>query len=205
MRINLPNLLTLFRIAVIPGLVVLFYFETRFSSWLACGLFSLAAITDFLDGYIARATQSQSAFGRFLDPVADKLLVASALLMMVAFGQISGLVILPALVILCREITVSGLREYLAGLRVGVPVSQLAKWKTTLQMVSIAVLIVGDNGPPAIPLVEIGEAGLWIAAILTIVTGYDYQRAGLRHIEREDANQGAEQARLARGGGGGAE
>ncbi len=203
MRVNLPNLLTLFRIAVIPGLVVLFYFETRFASWLACGLFSLAAITDFLDGYIARATKSQSAFGRFLDPVADKLLVASALLMMVAFGQISGLVILPALVILCREITVSGLREYLAGLRVGVPVSQLAKWKTTLQMVAIAVLIVGDNGPWNIPLVEIGEVGLWIAALLTIVTGYDYLRAGLRHIEREDADAGAEQARLARGGGGG--
>ena len=171
MRTNLPNLLTLFRIAVIPGLVVLFYFETTFASWLACGLFSLAAITDFLDGYIARARKQQSAFGRFLDPVADKLLVASALLMMVAFGQISGLVILPALVILCREITVSGLREYLAGLQVGVPVSQLAKWKTTLQMVAIAVLIVGDNGPWNIPLVEIGEAGLWIAAALTIVTG----------------------------------
>jgi len=201
MRVNLPNLLTLFRIAVIPGLVVLFYFETRFASWLACGLFSLAAITDFLDGYIARATKSQSAFGRFLDPVADKLLVASALLMMVAFGQISGLVILPALVILCREITVSGLREYLAGLQVSVPVSQLAKWKTTLQMVAIAVLIVGDNGPRDIPVVEIGEVGLWAAAILTIVTGYDYLRAGLRHIEREDSDAGAEDSELAPGGG----
>ncbi len=203
MRTNLPNLLTLFRIAVIPGLVVLFYFETTFASWLACGLFSLAAITDFLDGYIARARKQQSAFGRFLDPVADKLLVASALLMMVAFGQISGLVILPALVILCREITVSGLREYLAGLQVGVPVSQLAKWKTTLQMVAIAVLIVGDNGPWNIPLVEIGEAGLWIAAALTIVTGYDYLRAGLRHIEREDKDkeEEAEDTKLASGSG----
>ncbi len=202
MRTNLPNLLTLFRIAVIPGLVVLFYFETKFGSWLACGLFSLAAITDFFDGYIARATKQQSAFGRFLDPVADKLLVASALLMMVAFGQISGLVILPALVILCREITVSGLREYLAGLRVGLPVSQLAKWKTTLQMVAIAVLIVGDNGPRDIPLVEIGEAGLWIAAALTIFTGYDYLRAGLRHIEREDKEEEAEDTKLTSGSGG---
>jgi cardiolipin synthase len=203
MRTNLPNLLTLFRIAVIPGLVALFYFESRFASWLACGLFSLAAITDFLDGYIARVTKQQSAFGRFLDPVADKLLVSSALLMMVAFGQISGLVILPALVILCREITVSGLREYLAGLQVSVPVSQLAKWKTTLQMVAIAVLIVGKNGPRDIPVVEIGEVWLWVAAILTIVTGYDYLRAGLRHIEREDADDEAEadDSELARGGG----
>ena len=201
MRTNLPNLLTLFRIAVIPGLVALFYIETRFASWLACGLFSLAAITDFLDGYIARVTKQQSAFGRFLDPVADKLLVASALLMMVAFGQISGLVILPALVILCREITVSGLREYLAGLQVSVPVSQLAKWKTTLQMVAIAVLIVGDNGPRDIPVVEIGEVGLWAAAILTIVTGYDYLRAGLRHIEREDSDDEAEDSELVSGGG----
>ncbi len=201
MRTNLPNLLTLFRIAVIPGLVVLFYIETRFASWLACGLFSVAAITDFLDGYVARARKQQSAFGRFLDPVADKLLVASTLLMMVAFGQIRGLVILPALVILCREITVSGLREYLAGLRVGVPVSQLAKWKTTLQMVAIAVLIVGDNGPRDIPVLEIGEIGLWAAAILTIVTGYDYLRAGLRHIEREDAAETADETKLAPGGG----
>ena len=201
MRTNLPNLLTLFRIAVIPGLVALFYFESRFASWLACGLFSLAAITDFLDGYIARVTKQQSAFGRFLDPVADKLLVASALLMLVAFGQISGLVILPALVILCREITVSGLREYLAGLQVSVPVSQLAKWKTTLQMVAIAVLIVGKHGPRDIPTVVIGEVGLWIAAILTIVTGYDYLRAGLRHIEREDSDDEAEDPEFAPGAG----
>ena len=187
MPTNLPNLLTLFRIAVIPGIVVLFYIETKFASWLACGLFSLAAITDFFDGYIARVTKQQSAFGKFLDPVADKLLVSSALLMMVAFGQISGLLILPALVILCREITVSGLREYLASLRVSMPVSQLAKWKTTLQMLAIAVLIVGDNGPRNVPLAEIGAVGLWVAAILTIITGYDYLRAGLRHIEREDS------------------
>ena len=201
MRTNLPNLLTMFRIAVIPGLVALFYFESRFTSWLACGLFSLAAITDFLDGYIARVTKQQSAFGRFLDPVADKLLVSSALLMMVAFGQISGLVILPALVILCREITVSGLREYLAGLQVSVPVSQLAKWKTTLQMVAIAVLIVGKNGPRDVPVVKIGEVGLWVAAILTIITGYDYLRAGLRHIEREDADDEIDDSEPVRGGG----
>jgi len=200
MPTNLPNLLTLFRIAVIPGLVALFYIETKYASWLACGLFSLAAITDFFDGYIARMTKQQSAFGKFLDPVADKLLVSSALLMMVAFGQINGLEILPALVILCREITVSGLREYLASLRVSMPVSQLAKWKTTLQMVAIAVLIVGDNGPRDVPLLEIGVAGLWVAAILTIITGYDYLRAGLRHIEREDSVDEADDTGFVSGG-----
>ena len=200
MPTNLPNLLTLFRIAVIPGLVALFYIETKYASWLACGLFSLAAITDFFDGYFARMTKQQSAFGKFLDPVADKLLVSSALLMMVAFGQINGLEILPALVILCREITVSGLREYLASLRVSMPVSQLAKWKTTLQMVAIAVLIVGDTGPRDVPLLEIGVAGLWVAAILTIITGYDYLRAGLRHIEREDSVDEADDTGFVSGG-----
>ena len=183
----MPNLLTLFRIAVIPALVGVFYLESDFSNWLACGLFVLAAITDFFDGYIARIMGQQSAFGSFLDPVADKLLVASALLMMVAFGHIAGLAILPAVVILCREILVSGLREYLAGIRISVPVSQLAKWKTTLQMVAIGFLMVGDAGPDYFPIRQIGDAGLWIAAVLTLVTGYDYLRAGLRHIEIEDS------------------
>lgn len=179
-------MLTLFRIAVIPGLVAVFYLRSDLGNWIACGLFSLAAITDFFDGYAARVLRQQSAFGRFLDPVADKLLVASALLMMVAFGQITGLVILPAVVILCREIMVSGLREYLAGLRVSVPVSQLAKWKTTIQMISIGFLLVGDASPDAIPARVIGEVALWMAAALTLITAYDYLRAGLRHIERED-------------------
>jgi len=185
---NLPNMLTLFRIAVIPGLVALFYLDSPLGNWLACGLFTIAAITDFLDGYIARATRQQSVLGRFLDPVADKLLVSAALLMMVGFGHIEGLVILPAVVILCREIMVSGLREFLAGLRVSVPVSALAKLKTVLQMVAIGVLIVGDAGPAAIPVRLIGETGLWIAAALTLVTGYDYLRASIRHIERASAS-----------------
>ena len=184
---NLPNMLTLFRIAVIPGLVALFYLETPLGRWLACGLFTIAGITDILDGYIARATRQQSVLGQFLDPLADKLLVSAALLMMVAFGQISGLVILPAVVILCREIMVSGLREFLAGFSVSVPVSTLAKWKTVLQMVSIGVLIVGDAGPDVIPARIIGEVGLWIAAALTLVTGYDYLRVGIDHIGRASA------------------
>ena len=190
MKPTLPNILTLLRIAVIPGMVALFYLESEWGAWLACGVFAVAGVTDFLDGYFARLRGEQSAYGRFLDPVADKLLVASALLMLVGFGQITDLVILPALVILCREIMVSGLREYLAGLRVSVPVSELAKWKTTLQMIAIGFLIVGDSGPADWPVRTIGEVGLWIAAVLTLVTGYDYFCAGMRHIERED-NDGA--------------
>ncbi len=189
---SLPNLLTLFRIAVIPGLVFLFYMDSRTGTWLACGLFAVAAITDFLDGYVARAMRQQSALGRFLDPVADKLLVASALLMMVGFGHIGGLTILPAVVILCREILVSGLREFLAGLSISMPVSALAKWKTMIQMIAIGFLIVGDTGPDDLPVRLIGEVGLWLAAGLTLITGYDYLRSGLRHIERAEREHSPE-------------
>jgi cardiolipin synthase len=181
-----PNLLTLFRIVAIPGIVALFYIQTDLGKWLACGLFGIAAITDFFDGYLARAYSQQSDFGRFLDPVADKLLVAAALLLLTGFGNVSGLMILPAVVILCREILVSGLREFLAGIRVSVPVSTLAKWKTMIQMFAIGFLIVGDSGPEALPTRLIGETGLWIAAVLTLITGYDYLRASLQHIVRTE-------------------
>src|SRR5581483_10432078 len=123
--------------------------------------------------------EQQSELGRFLDPIADKLLVSATLLMLTATGRLSAEAVLPALVILCREILVSGLREYLAGLSVGVPVSRLAKWKTAIQM-----LIVGSAGPKALPLVGIGESLLWLAALLTLVTGYDYLRASLSHLTR---------------------
>jgi CDP-diacylglycerol---glycerol-3-phosphate 3-phosphatidyltransferase len=184
---TLPNVLTLVRIAVIPLLVALFYVDDPAAPWLACGLFVMAGATDWLDGAIARRRSQQSAFGRFLDPIADKLLVAAALLMMVGFGQIAGLAVLPALVILCREITVSGLREFLAELQLPLPVTQLAKWKTALQIVAIAILLVGDAGPAALHLRTIGEVGLWIAAALTLITGYDYLRAGLGHMRVADA------------------
>ena len=131
MILTLPNILTISRVAVIPVFVGLFFLESAAGQWIACGLFVIAAITDFFDGYLARSRGQMSAFGTFMDPVADKLLVASALLMMVAFDQISDLAILPAVTILCREILVSGLREYLAGLAVSLPVSRLAKGKTT--------------------------------------------------------------------------
>jgi cardiolipin synthase len=188
---GLANQLTLLRIAAIPVIVALFYLQSPLGSWLACGLFTIAAVTDFFDGYVARAWRQQSAFGRFLDPIADKLLVSATLLMLVGFGQIKGLVILPALVILCREILVSGLREFLAEVRVGVPVSQLAKVKTVLQMVAIGFLIVGDAGPGWLPVRLIGDGGLWAAAVLTLVTGYDYLHAGLGHVGRASAHERA--------------
>ena len=192
MILTLPNILTLSRVAVIPVLVALFFLETANGQWIACGIFIFSAITDFFDGFLARSLGQTTAFGTFLDPVADKLLVASALLMMVAFGQITGVVVVPAIIILCREILVSGLREYLSGFAVSLPVSNLAKWKTTLQMAAICILIVGDAAhpliPDLIPVRLIGEVGLWIAAIVTIITGSEYLRIGLRHMDQKNTS-----------------
>jgi cardiolipin synthase (CMP-forming) len=183
MLTTLPNLLTLSRIVAIPLVIATFYLPAPLGPWLGCVLFSLAAITDWLDGRLARMWGQQSELGRFLDPIADKLLVAATLFMLAAMSRISAPAILPALIILSREIMVSGLREHLAGLRVGMPVSRLAKWKTGIQMVAIGVLLVGDAGPVQIPVRAIGETLLWLAAALTLVTGYDYLRAGLVHIQ----------------------
>ena len=186
--LSLPNLLTLSRILAIPLVVVTFYISGDYARWFACALFSAAGFTDWLDGHMARRWEQQSELGRFLDPIADKLLVAATLFMLVAKGRLSTeWALLPALVILCREILVSGLREYLAGLRVGLPVSRLAKWKTAIQMVAIGFLIVGDAGPAFLPVTGIGELLLWIAALLTLLTGYDYLSAGLTHMAREPA------------------
>tara|TARA_B100000242_G_scaffold205994_1_gene149441 strand:- start:696 stop:1274 length:579 start_codon:yes stop_codon:yes gene_type:complete len=185
---SIPNMMTLGRIIAIPGIVALFYLNSPLGQWLACGLFTIAALTDFLDGYLARAWSQQSAFGRFLDPVADKLLVAATILLLAGFGQISGSTLLPAVVILCREIVVSGLREFLAGVATGIPVTKLSKWKTALQMVAIGFLIVGQNGPEFIPTRVIGEWCLWIAAIITLCTGYDYLRSGLKRIDQIDSD-----------------
>lgn len=183
MLTTLPNLLTISRILVIPLVVATFYLPGQYAPWLACLLFSAAGITDWLDGHFARRWEQQSELGRFLDPIADKLLVAAALFMLVAKDRVSDPTVLPALVILSREILVSGLREHLAGLKVGVPVSRLAKWKTGIQMVAIGVLLVGDAGPAFLPVRTIGELMLWLAAVLTIITGYDYLRAGLVHMD----------------------
>ena len=181
---SLPNLLTLSRILAIPVVVATFYIHGDYARWFACALFSAAGLTDWLDGHMARRWAQQSELGRFLDPIADKLLVAAVLFMLVAQDRLSAAAVLPALVILCREILVSGLREYLAGLRVGLPVSKLAKWKTAIQMVAIGFLIVGDAGPSVLPIEGIGEILIWIAALLTLVTGYDYLRAGFSHMSR---------------------
>jgi cardiolipin synthase (CMP-forming) len=191
MLLTLPNILTLSRVAVIPVFMALFFLESATGQWIACAVFTLAGITDFFDGYLARSRGQMSAFGTFLDPVADKLLVAAALLMMVGFGQIADLAMIPAVIILCREILVSGLREFLAGLSIGLPVSKLAKWKTTIQMIAIGILILGNAThpavPDAIPVRLIGEIGLWVAAAITLITGYDYLRAGLRHMNNPPA------------------
>lgn len=182
---NLPNTLTFSRIGAIPVVVATFYLPGAYASWLACGMFTLACVTDWLDGHFARAWQQHSELGRFLDPIADKLLVVAALFMLVAMNRVSQWAVLPGLVILSREILVSGLREFLAGLSVSVPVSRLAKWKTGIQMTAIGVLLVGDAGPSFLPVRAIGEALLWVAALLTLVTGYDYLRAGLPHMRNE--------------------
>jgi cardiolipin synthase len=186
MILNLPNVLTLSRVAVIPVFVASFFLESPLANWVALGLFVAAGATDYFDGFFARRRAQSSDFGRFLDPIADKLLVATALLMLAGFGRIAGVTLVAAAIILLREIVISGLREYLGGLDVTVPVSKLAKWKTTVQMVAIGFLIVGAAGPAAMPTVLVGEVLLWIAALLTIVTGYDYMRAGMRHILGRD-------------------
>ena len=185
MLTSLPNLLTLLRIAIIPALVGILYIEETLMRWIALGFFTLAAVTDYFDGYLARHRNEVSPLGRFLDPIADKLLVASVILMLVGTDAIRGLVILPALVILCREILVSGLREYLAEIRVPMPVSKLAKWKTVIQMIALGFLIMGEKGPALLPVQLIGEVGLWLAALLTFITGYDYLQRGLKHMLKE--------------------
>lgn len=182
---SLPNILTLSRILVIPGIVALLFWDDPLARWIAFGLFAFAGITDFFDGYAARQMNQASVLGRFLDPIADKLLVAAIILMLVATADLSGIHVIPALVILGREILVSGLREFLAELRVGMPVSKLAKYKTTLQILALGFLLVGDAGPSFLPVHDIGIIGIWLAALLTIVTGFDYLRAGLRHMTED--------------------
>lgn len=182
MLTNLPNLLTLYRIVIIPVLLAFLYVNEPWARWVALLLYSSACITDYFDGYLARNWGQVSALGRFLDPIADKLLVAAVILLLVAIDTITGYVLLPALVILCREILVSGLREYLAEVRAELPVSNLAKWKTLIQMVALGFLVVGDAGAHILPVQLIGETGLWAAAALTLITGYDYLQRGLKHM-----------------------
>jgi cardiolipin synthase (CMP-forming) len=179
---NVPNLLTLSRIALIPIIMAAFYTDNHLGRWVATLAFISACFTDFLDGYVARLWSQTSRFGQFLDPVADKLLVASTLLMLVGFGRIQPVSFLPAIIILCREILVSGLREYLSDLHVKMPVTYLAKWKTAAQMIAISLLLIGDISPFGTLVNMIGELLLWTAAVLTLITGYAYLKANLRHM-----------------------
>jgi cardiolipin synthase len=187
-RLALPNLLTYARIAAVPVVVGCLYYQDILQGglwlrWVALVVFIAAGVTDWLDGYFARKWGEQSTFGRMLDPIADKLLVSSCLLMLAADGTIRGWSLWAAIVILCREILVSGLREYLAELRVSVPVTQLAKWKTTLQLVAVGFLVLGRAGDAVLPVVTpIGLTLLWLSALLTLYTGWDYFRAGARHL-----------------------
>ena len=188
MLFRLPNLLTLSRIAVIPLLLASFYLPGKLSSWVPLGLFIAAGITDFFDGYLARRNKQTSNLGRFLDPVADKLLVSATLLFLVGVDRITDWLLIPAVVILCREIMVSGLREYLAELRVGMPVSGLAKWKTATQILALCFFLGGPAVQADFDVMTIGNILLWVAGILTMWTGYDYLRLGLKHmmVEADD-------------------
>ena len=178
MLVNPPNLLTGARVLAVPAMVAAFYLPGAFGKWVTCAIFTVAAVTDYFDGYLARSWSMQSPFGRMLDPIADKLLVGAAILMLVHFDRAPTL---PALIILCREILVSGLREFLAEAQVGLPVSRLAKWKTGVQMVAIGFLIVGTAAPEWLHADYVGSSGLWFAAGLTLVTGFDYLLVGIRH------------------------
>jgi cardiolipin synthase len=186
MSFSLPMWLTLSRILAIPVIVALFWVDGDEWRYVACAVYGVAAATDWLDGYLARAWAQQSKLGRIFDPIADKLLVAATILLLVAFGRVAGFTVLAALVILLREVLVSGLREFLAEIRVGLPVSKLAKWKTAIQMGALGFLIVGDAAPTAkLPVMLVGEIGLWLAAALTLYTGYDYLAMGLKHVDEE--------------------
>jgi cardiolipin synthase len=186
MLTDLPNLLSLSRIAAIPLLVALVALRAPTADLCACILFAAAAITDYFDGKLARARRQQSDLGRMLDPIADKLLVGASLMMLVGLNRLSPLGLYPAIVIMLREILVSGLREYLAGIRIGLPVTRLAKWKTGFQMGALGTLLAGDTSAALLhlswlPVSMIGEAMLWVAAALTMITGWDYLTAGWRH------------------------
>jgi CDP-diacylglycerol--glycerol-3-phosphate 3-phosphatidyltransferase len=182
---SLPNILTYGRLAAVPVVVALLFWPGEFwARWTALGIFTLAAVTDFFDGYFARILSQNSSLGSMLDPIADKLLVSACLMMLVSDGAIRSWSLGAAIVILCREILVSGMREYLAGLRVGLPVSAVAKWKTTLQLLAIGFLIAGPAGEAVLPgTTMIGLVLLWLAALLTLYTGLDYMRAGLKYVE----------------------
>lgn len=194
---NLPNILTLSRIAVIPLIFVSIYWTSFAWAMFAGILFVAASITDYLDGYLARAWNETSAFGRLLDPIADKLLVATALVVILAKGEGSmynwSLTVIPVFVILCREILVSGLREFLREVNVGLPVTKLAKWKTAFQMTALAMMLFRQLW---IGWSYLGEVLLWIAAVLTFITGYQYYQRSLEYVKGEESKKATKPAKV---------
>jgi cardiolipin synthase (CMP-forming) len=185
----LPNILTYGRLVAVPVVAVLLQWPSEnWMRWTALAVFTVAGVTDFFDGYLARIWKQQSPLGQMLDPIADKLLVATTLLVLAANQTLLGYTLWAGIIILCREILVSGLREYLAELKVALPVSLLAKWKTTVQMVALGFFIAGPAGEMVLPnSLAIGSVLLWIAAALTLYTGLDYLRAGWAHFGDDDA------------------
>ena len=179
---NLSNILTIIRIVIIPIIVLCIYFKSPFFGWAAFVLFCLASITDYFDGYLARIRNEVTNFGTFLDPIADKLLVAAVILILTSKGIIADWETIPALIILLREITVSGLREYLAGVKVSIPVSRIAKLKTLFQLFALALLILSESITNISPIIFLGKFFLWIAGLLTLYTAYDYVRASIKHF-----------------------
>ena len=181
--LTLPNLLTLSRILAMPVMVLLLWHPGPGDYALAFALYVLVGVTDYFDGYLARAQGAVSKLGIFLDPIADKIMVATVIVMLVFTRAIDGPAVVAALIILLREIAVSGLREFLAQLSVSVPVSQLAKWKTTFQLISLGAIVLGGALPGQPWIAWIGLFCLWAAAGLTLVTGWDYLRVGLKHMD----------------------
>ena len=181
---SVPNLLTYGRVVAVPVVAgCLFWPELPWMRWVALGVFIAAGITDFLDGYLARALSQQSRIGQMLDPIADKLLVSAVLMMLAADHTIASYSLAAAIIILCREILVSGLREFLAELKVSIPVSNVAKWKTTLQLIALGFLIAGPSGDDIVPgITTTGLVLLWVSALLTLYTGWDYFRAGFKEV-----------------------
>ncbi len=198
MKYTLPNILTLSRLGLIPLIVLLDFFRLEglkgsnasfietWSTWAMLTAYTIAAITDYLDGYFARRERSQSVFGRVIDPIADKLLVISVLVLLLAKGPLEGVHMLPALLIMLREILVSGLREFLIEIRQTLPVTYLAKWKTLIQMLALGFLIAWEVGDHILPCHEIGLLMLWVAAILTLISGYSYLQRGIHYIRNKD-------------------
>ncbi len=180
---NLPNILTFARILAIPVITILFFFPFQWAAWAALFIYIPAALTDFFDGYFARAHQTITPIGKFMDPIADKLFVGAMLFLLVAFDRLTGIWVLPAVIIFMREMFIAGLREYLGPMNIQLPVSRLGKWKTMIQMTAIGFLIVsGYNTITWIPEQSIGQLGLTLAMFMTVKSGLDYAAVGLKHI-----------------------